>query len=86
MRTEELDYSKQFTVHSNGYIFLPSWSAVALNVAIISPQQPHNQLRWGEDGFALTNAEEGKHDQELNQCSEIGVKIVPLAFMSFGGF
>ena len=73
-----------------GHIYLPRWSAgqpSALDVTITSPLQPSlisDAARMCD--FALTNAEDRKHEQYAQKCAEIGIQFVTLALESFGGF
>ena len=72
-----------------GDVYLPCWSAeqlAALDITITSPLQPSiisNGAR--KSGFALRAAEDRKLEQYSEQCGNIGVQFIPMAFESFGG-
>ena len=73
-----------------GDIFLPVWSAgqpAALDVTVTSPLQSSLILNASEkSGFALSAAEDRKYEQYAQNCSEVGIQFIPLAFETFGGF
>ena len=72
-----------------GDVYLPFWSVgqpAALDITITSPLQPSiisNAAR--KSGFALRAAEDRKLEQYSQQCANIGVQFIPMAFESFGG-
>ena len=72
-----------------GDMYLPCWSTgqpAALDVTITSPLQPSvisNAAR--KSVFALKAAEDRKLEQCSQQCANIDVQIIPMAFESFGG-
>ena len=73
-----------------GDIFLPVWTAgqpAALDVTITSPLQSSLIINASEkSGFALSAAEDRKYEQYAQNCSEVGIQFIPLAFETFGGF
>ena len=73
-----------------GNIFLPLWHAgkpAALDVTVTSPLQSSLIINASEkSGFALSAAEDGNYEQYAQNCSEVGVQFIPLAFETFGGF
>ena len=73
-----------------GDTFLPVWTAgqpAALDVTITSPLQSSLIINASEkSGFALSAAEDRKYEQYAQNCSEVGIQFIPLAFESFGGF
>ena len=77
------------TISRPGDVYLRCWSAgqpAALDITITSPLQPNiisNAAR--KSGFALRAAEDRKLEQYSQQCANIGVQFVPMAFESFGG-
>ena len=73
-----------------GDIFLPVWKAgqpAALDVSVTSPLQSSLIINASEkSGFALSAAEDRKYEQYAQNCSEVGIQFIPLAFETFGGF
>ena len=73
-----------------GDIFLPVWNAgqpVDLDVTVTSPLQSSLNISASEkSGFALSAAEDRKFEQYAQNCSEVGIQFIPLAFETFGGF
>ena len=73
-----------------GDIFLPVWNngqPAALDVTITSPLQSGLIINASEkSGFALSAAEDRKYEQYAQNCSEVGIQFIPLAFETFGGF
>ena len=71
-------------------IFLPVWNAgqpAALDVTVTSPLQSSLIISASEkSGFALSAAEDRKYKQYAQNCSEVGIQFIPLAFETFGGF
>ena len=72
-----------------GDVYLPYWSAgqtAALDITITSPLQPSIISNTAsKSGFALRAAEDRKLEQYPQQCVNIGVQYIPMAFESFGG-
>ena len=72
-----------------GDVYLLCWSAgqlTALDITVTSPLQLSfisNAAR--KSGIALRAAEDRKLEQYSQQCANIGVQIIPIAFESFGG-
>ena len=73
-----------------GDIFLPVWNnglPAALDVTVTSPLQSSIIINASEkSGFALSAAEDRKYEQYAQNCSEVGIQFIPLAFETFGGF
>ena len=73
-----------------GDIFLPVWNnglPAALDVTVTSPLQSSLIINASEkSGFALSAAEDRKYEQYAQNCSEVGIQFIPLAFETFGGF
>ena len=73
-----------------GDIFLPVWNnglPAALDVTVTSPLQSSLIINASEkSGFALSAAEDRKYEQYAQNCSEVGIQFIPLAFKTFGGF
>ena len=72
-----------------GDIFLPVWNAgqpEALDVTVTSPLQSSLIINASKSGFALSGAEDRKYEQYAQNCSEVGIQFVPLAFETFGRF
>ena len=73
-----------------GDIFLPVWNTglpAALDVTVTSPLQSSLILNASKKrGFALSAAEDRKYEQYAQNCSEVGIQFIPLAFETFGGF
>ena len=73
-----------------GDIFLPVWNdgqPAVLDVTVTSPLQSSFIINASEkSGFALSAAEDRKYKQCAENCSEIGIQFIPLAFETFGGF
>ena len=74
----------------SGDIFLPVWNAgqpAALDVTVTSPLQSSLIINASEkSGFALSAAEDRKYEQYAQNCSDVGIQFIPLAFATFGGF
>ena len=73
-----------------GDIFLPVWNnglPAALDVTVTSPLQSSLIINASEkSGFALSAAEDRKYEQYAQNCSEVGIQFIPLAFETFAGF
>ena len=73
-----------------GDIFLPVWNAgqpAALDVTVTSPLQSSLIKNASEkSGFALSAADDRKYEQYAQNCSEVGIQFIHLAFETFGGF
>ena len=73
-----------------GDIFLPVLNAgqpAALDVTVTSPLQSSLIINASEkSGFALSAAEDRKYEQYAQNCSEVGIQFIPVAFETFGGF
>ena len=71
-------------------MFSPAWNAgqpAALDVTVTSPLQSSLSINASEkSGFALSAAEDGKYEQYAQNCSEVEIQFIPLAFETFGGF
>ena len=69
---------------------LPVWNnglPAALDVTVTSPLQSSLIINASEkSGFALSAAEDRKYEQYAQNCSEVGIQFIPLAFETFGGF
>ena len=73
-----------------GDIFLPVWNnglPAALDVTFTSPVQSSLIINASEKSeFALSAAEDRKYEQYAQNCSEVAIQFIPLAFETFGGF
>ena len=73
-----------------GDIFLPVWNAghpADLDVTVTSSLQSSFIINSSENsGFALSASEDRKYEQYDQNCSEVGIQFIPLAFETFGGF
>ena len=73
-----------------GDIFLLVWNAgqpAALDVTVTSPLQSSLIINASEkSGFALSAAEDRKYEQYAQNCSEVVIQFILLAFETFGGF
>ena len=73
-----------------GDILLPVWNnglPAALDVTVTSPLQSSLIKNASEkSGLALSAAEDRKYEQYAQNCSEVGIQLIPLAFETFGGF
>ena len=73
-----------------GDIFLPVWNnglPAALDVTVTSHLQSSLIINASEkSGFLLSAAEDRKYEQYAQNCSEVGIQFIPLAFETFGGF
>ena len=77
------------TISRPGDMYLPCWSSrqpAALHITNTSPLEPSiisNAAR--KSGCALRAAEDRKLEQYSQQCANIGVQFITMAFQSFGG-
>ena len=73
-----------------GDIFLPVWIAgqpAASEVTVTPPLQSSLIINASEKtAFALSAADDRKYEQYAQNCSEVGIQFIHLAFESFGGF
>ena len=71
-------------------VFLPVWNAgqpAALDITVASPLQSSLIINASEKSdFALSAAEDRNYKQYAQNCSEVGIQFIPLAFETFGGF
>ena len=71
-----------------GDIFSPVWNAgrpAALDVTSILQSSLIVNASEKSD-LALSAAEDRKYEQYAQNCSEVGIQFIPLAFETFGGF
>ena len=73
-----------------GDMFLPVRNAgqpAALDITVTSLLQSSIIVNASEkSGFALSAAEDRKYEQYAQNCSEVGIQFIPLAFETFRGF